>query len=109
MKLLTKKLEARFKQLSCQDEKLNSAIVVAKFFCPWNQWTWYATEYDSEDQTFFGYVVGLESEFGRFSLAELESITGFGGLKIERDRFWQEKTLREVMDKQIEEAHDYGI
>lgn len=59
-------------------------VAVAKFFTPWTGWTWYATEFDGEDQ-FFGLVDGLERELGYFSLAELESIKGPFGLEVERD------------------------
>ena len=39
--------------------------MICKFFCPWNNWTWFATEgsQDDDDFRFFGYVVGLEEEF----------------------------------------------
>ena len=52
-------------------------IVQVKFFCPWNQWTWYATEFDEVD-TFFGKVVGQETELGYFSFTELQSVAGPG-------------------------------
>ena len=98
MKLLTKELESRFAETGSQDHKLYQAAVLAKFFCPWNQWTWYATEYDPETRTFFGLVNGYEPELGYFSLDELEEVTGPMGLKIERDRHWKQKTLAEVKD-----------
>lgn len=107
MQLMTKELEKRFAEVGSQDEKMYSAIVIAKFFTPWSNWTWYATEYDPNDRIFFGYVDGLEPELGRFSLDELESVQGFGGLKVERDIHWKEKTLREVMDEVTRRAHDY--
>ena len=94
MKLLTKQLEARFARLGRQDHE--EAIIVAKFFTPDSSWTWYATEYDPEDQMFFGLVDGLEVELGPFSLDELASIKGPMGLHIERDLYWREKTLSEV-------------
>ena len=73
--------------LYSQEKKANGeAIVYVKFFCPWNQWTWYITEGRREEKLLFGYVVGLENEYGYVSLEELESVTGPGGLRIERDR-----------------------
>jgi hypothetical protein len=62
--------------------------VWVKLFCPWSNWTWFCTEFDGKDE-FFGLVQGLETELGYFYLHELESITGPGGLKIERDKFFQ--------------------
>ena len=83
MKLLTKAIEARFAKLGRQDTP--DAEVVVKFFTPWSNWTWYATEYDPTTRTFFGLVEGFETELGSFSLDELEALRGPWGLKVERD------------------------
>lgn len=99
MKLMTKEIEARFAKLGRQESKGEQAIVVCKFFTPWTNWTWYATEYNPEDRTFFGLVEGHETELGYFSLDEIEEVRGPVGLKIERDKFWQERTLAEVRAK----------
>lgn len=53
-------------------------------------------EFDGED-TFFGWVVGLEKEFGSFSLSELQSVTGPMGLKIERDIYFEPQPISQVM------------
>ena len=69
-------------------EKVENPLVIVKFFCPWNQWTWYATEAEIQedgDIMFFGLVRGHEVELGYFTLAELQSVTHRSGLKIERD------------------------
>jgi hypothetical protein len=79
--------------LYAQDGKGDAATVWVKFFCPWNQWTWFATEFCPETRTFFGLVVGQETELGYFSLDELESVRGRWGLKIERDRHFEPVTL----------------
>jgi len=76
-------------------EKQHNPTVWVKFFCPWSNWTWYATEYDGED-TFFGLVVGFETELGYFSLAEIQEVTGPLGLKIERDIYFKPKPLSEI-------------
>lgn len=100
MKLLTKELLAAFARTGRQEDKpAEEAIVIAKFFTPWTNWTWYATEYNPEERTFFGYVVGLENELGYFNLDELEAINGPMGLKIERDLSFHGKTLADVMKK----------
>lgn len=98
MKLLTKALEKRFAQIGRQEEARDDAIVIAKFFHPASSWTWYATEYSPEDRMFFGVVKGFETEYGYFSLDELEEVRGPMGLKIERDRYWSEKTVSDVYD-----------
>jgi len=73
-----------------------AAVIVAKFFHPMSSWTWYATEYDPAERSFFGLVDGLERELGYFSLDELES-TRVRGLGIERDLYWHEQTLGDIM------------
>ena len=104
MKLLTKEITNKLPALGSMDGKDPQNVPVAvKFFCPWNQWTHYAIEGEQQengDWTFFGWVHGDFSELGYFNLSELESVTGPGGLKIERDRNF-EGTLAEVMKAQI--------
>lgn len=94
MKMMTKEIEARFNALGRQDHA--EAVVVCKFFCPWNGWTWYATEFDAANREFFGLVVGFETELGSFSLDELEAVRGPMGLRIERDLHWSEATVSKV-------------
>jgi len=80
-----------------------------KFFSPDSGWTWYASEgspvdedgyYDTAkpkvDFCFFGLVAGHEIELGYFSLAELQALRGPLGLPIERDLYFEQKTLREL-------------
>jgi len=52
---------------------------------------------ESGDVQFFGLVDGLEAELGYFWLSELESVRGPLGLPIERDLYWQPKTLAQIM------------
>lgn len=94
MKLLTQEIRKKLPKLYSQ-EKSEDPTIIVKFFCPWNNWTWYAYEFDGEDM-FFGFVVGLENELGYFSLSELESINGPFHLKIERDLYFDPKPLSEV-------------
>lgn len=104
MKLITKELIAKFKkQGDTSTRKAEDITVIAKFFCPWGSATWFATDYFPTDNTCFGYAnLGgdLEpfAELGYFSIDELEELTGPMGLKIERDLYWRERTLQEVMD-----------
>jgi len=107
MKLLTKEIRKNLPKLYAQDGKGDEAIVHVKFFTPWSNWTWYATEgepiFDDDgneiDFRFFGYVCGLENELGYFHLNELESVTGFGGLKIERDLYYSSETLGDIKER----------
>lgn len=70
-------------------------IAVVKFFTPDAAWTWYVTEFDGDD-TLFGFVIGLEAEWGYISLSELQSVRGPRGLRIERDLYWRPKPMREA-------------
>jgi hypothetical protein len=97
MKLMTKAIEKRFAEVGRQ-ENVKDPIIVAKFFYPRGAGTWYATEYDPENRIFFGYVTGLGfDELGSFSLDEFEQYRDSWGLGIERDLYWKEKPLSEVM------------
>lgn len=75
-------------------------IVRAKLFTPWTHWTWYVIEFDGEDLC-FGLVDGFERELGYFSLRELESIRGPGGLAIECDAQFQPAALS-VLQQSLE-------
>jgi hypothetical protein len=101
MQLLTAELRAQLPALYAQ-EKEKDPMVHIKFFTPWTGWTWYATEGSEQegDFIFFGYVIGLEKEWGYFSLNELSSVRGPGGLTIERGLHFTPKRRSEI--KEIE-------
>ena len=99
MKLINQELTKQIPALYSQ-EKNDDPTVYVKFFTPWSNWTWYATEFDGTD-TFFGLVYGLEQEWGYFSLSELENVRGPYGLRIERDIYFRPKPLSQVLGKAI--------
>ena len=84
--LLTDQLREQLPPLG-STERDPDPVALVKFFTPWTQWTWYATEFDGAD-TFFGLVVGFERELRYFSLSELEGVDGPGGVRVERDLFF---------------------
>ena len=94
MELVTKELREQLPPLYAQEREADP-IVVCKFFTPDSGWTWYALEFDEVD-TFFGLVIGFESELGYFSLSELQAIRGPLGLPIERDVHFQPTRLSVV-------------
>lgn len=98
MQLLPNSIAKKLPALYSQEKKGDGAIAHLKLFCPWNSWSWFATEYDPEDKLFFGLVVGDFTELGYFSLEEIESVTGPLGLKIERDKYFTPKILKECRD-----------
>ena len=107
MKMLTKANRKALPKLYANEDKpLDEAMAIVKFFTPWTNWTWYASEGEPvlDDQgneidfKFFGLVDGHEKELGYFVLSELESVIGRFGLKIERDMHWEPKSLQAIMD-----------
>lgn len=67
-----------------------------KFFCPWNDWAWYAAEYDAATGIAWGIVHGFETEVGSFSIDELNSISGPFGMRIEMDEYWTPMTMADI-------------
>jgi len=71
--------------------------VRVKLFLPDSNWTWFIIEVSQSDgDTCFGLVVGLEVELGYFSLSELSQVRGVMKLPVERDLYFQPKPLSEV-------------
>ena len=75
----------------------DTVLAHAKLFSPYSNWTWFITEMDPETGQCFGLVEGFEKEIGYFDLTELAETTVFGGVPaVERDLYWQPKTLGEI-------------
>jgi len=92
MKLITKEIRARFKQIGSQEI---DPIVVCKIFNPCGSGAWYCTEL-LEDDILFGYVDLLEKEWGFFSLKELDEVRCPPlNLPLERDLYCGEKRISE--------------
>ena len=114
-KLMTKALERRFAEIGSQDWRAtdeakeiedrfpDGVIIVAKYFHPWSSWTWYATEWDPERQTFFGFVDGTYGEWGYFSMEEFLSVN-YKGLPIERVTSFRECRFRDIRKHLIGEG-----
>lgn len=100
--LLDEESRQRLPDLYSSEEYGLEAKAQIKFFTPDAQWTWYASEFDGED-IFFGLVVGLEIELGYFSLSELQSVRGPMNLQIERDLYFEPKTLQTLMEQHKKE------
>jgi hypothetical protein len=83
------------------DGAIEDKPLIAKWFSPYNGWTWYAAECDPETRECFGFIVGHEQEWGSFNLNELQSLTGMGGRLplVERDHYFTPTTLRELKQK----------
>jgi hypothetical protein len=98
MRLLDDQLRARLPPLYSQEAEAEP-MVYAKFFLTGTGWSWYVTEGGAQDDDFlfFGFVIGMESEFGYFLLSELESVRNRLGLPVERDLAFREGRLTEVV------------
>lgn len=118
VKLLTQEIRKKLPPLYAQEDKGGKAIVHLKLFTPDSSFTWYITEGSpitddrgkEVDFHFFGLVDGYDKELGYVALSELQSVRGPLGLPIERDLWWEPKTLEEIapemfrpQDKQAEE------
>jgi len=121
-KLMPKYLKQRFDRHGSQDWRAggqdprlkdsserfpDGTIIVAKYFHPWSSWTWYATEWDEENQTWFGFVDGTFGEWGYFSMAEFNAVARSPGsmmLPIERDTSFTEKPFRDIRKDLIGEG-----
>jgi Protein of unknown function (DUF2958) len=98
MPLLPEDLKARLPPLYSQEAE-DDPMVYAKFFLPGAGWTWYVTEGSPQEEEFlfFGFVAGIESEFGYFLLSELEGLRSPLGLPVERDLTFIEGRLTDVV------------
>lgn len=95
MKLITKAIENKLIKypLYSQDGKKIKDVIV-KFFHPWSGWRWYVTEgnkLENGDWEFFGFVEGLEKEWGYFTLSELERLNN--PIPVERDKWFEGKKI----------------
>ena len=101
-KLMTKELGETIPALYANEnvEDYDAVVAPAKLFSPYNGWTWYITEWDSQTGTCFGLVEGFETELGYFDLTELAEATVFGQVPaVERDLYWEPTTLGEIKRK----------
>jgi hypothetical protein len=106
--LLTATIAKKIPALYSQDGNAD-ALVVAKFFSPSSNWTWYVTEGEEQGTTddgrrdwmFFGLVIGHDNELGYFRLSDLESVRGPFGLGIERDIHWTPTSLAKVQNGEV--------
>ena len=103
MKLLTQEIRKKLPPLYAQDGKGGMAVAHCKFFTPDSSFTWWISEGSpimddgvEVDFQFFGLVEGHCKELGYVNLSQLESVKGPLGLPIERDMYWQPKTLEEI-------------
>ena len=80
-----------------ETEGKENPLCYVKLFTPDSNWSWYIIEFSKADRnTCYGYVQGLESELGYFTLNELEKVHGSLGLAVERDLEFQPIQLSQI-------------
>ncbi len=114
--LMNDEIKAKLPPLYANEALGWEATAPVKYFSPAANWTWYASEASAlmqddtyqplakvdlndpqvQDVIFFGLVSGFEIELGYFTLSELQSTHGGLGLPLERDLYYEPKTLREL-------------
>ena len=69
-----------------ETEGKSDPVCHIKLFLPTTHWSWYVIELSKENLDIcYGYVEGVESELGYFSLNELQSLCVSLGIGVERD------------------------
>lgn len=99
MELLPPEIRNELPKLHGQ-EQTEDPLVYVKFFFPAGNWTWFMTEGEEEgdDFLFYGYVIGLEREWGYFTLRQLEEIN-VQFLTVERDLYFKQETFSHALER----------
>jgi len=101
MKLLTKEIERQLPALyDTEHKKAEDVKIIVKFFIPFSQARWYATEFDPTEGRFFGYVEIQPGggELGYFMLSDLESVSKIPDqFPVARDIYFGKHYLSEVL------------
>ena len=97
--LLPEELKNALPKIGDQEGNKNPTVY-AVFQFPLSGWIWFVTEGDAyeDDVWFFGYVVGLEREWGYFCLSELGSVD-IDGVKVRRDGDHVPRPLSECLQQ----------
>jgi hypothetical protein len=105
LKLMTKVIEKKAQKQFPMGSDMEQ-MVVAKFFNPCGNWTWYLMNQDPNDTDYlWGIVKGFEVEMGSFSLNELKSFKGPLGIGIERDKFFKPMKAKDVWKTLMDGKH----
>lgn len=101
--LMTDEMLERVPELYAQEDvALADKEVHAAYIIPFrSNWTWYMTEYDRESGDAFGLVLGIEPEWGYFSIEELKELNA---QRLILEDF--PKTFRELKDTELKKQMD---
>jgi len=102
MKLLTKEIMTAFKKQGYTGNKKPEDIkIIVKFFTPDGPATWFCYELEDNGDILWCFAnLGNDmfAELGTVRLSELKNIRGQLGLPVERDKYFGEHTLNEVIN-----------
>ncbi|HAI44222.1 MAG TPA: single-stranded DNA endonuclease [Maribacter sp.] len=98
MHLLTKKIEEKATKQYELGSDLEKQNVVAKFFNPTGEGTWYLMNMKGKDYA-WGIVDWIGLEIGSFSINELEEVKLPFGMGIERDLYFEEVPAIDIWNK----------
>lgn len=105
LKLMTKAIEKKAQKQFTQGSDMEQ-MVVAKFFDPCGNWTWYLMNQDPNDTNYlWGIVKGFEIEVGSFGLNDLLTYKGPFGIGIERDKFFKPMKAKDVYQALLDGKH----
>jgi hypothetical protein len=93
MTLITEEV---IKQLPPISRVEGEKTLLIRLYTPWVFQSWEIAEYDPEKRLCYGWVCGLENNWGYFNLDELEKIRGPYGLKIVRDLAFKPIRYRKI-------------
>lgn len=80
-----------------ETEGKSDPVCHIKLFLPTTHWSWYVIELSKENLDIcYGYVEGIESELGYFSLKELQSLCVSLGIGVERDLNFTPTSLSKI-------------
>lgn len=69
-----------------KDDIEENPILQIKFEHPPTGWEWYPTFFNLHSLQFYGFVRGIDKEWGNFSLDELNSIKDIYGMGVVQDK-----------------------
>ena len=95
MKLLTKEIKTKAEKQYDKGSDMDQEVV-AKFFNPIGQATWYLMNKSPEDSYCWGIVDWMALEVGSFDIKELEETELPMGMKIERDLYFKPIKAKEL-------------
>ena len=106
MSLLTKQQQTKLQKQYSKGSDFNQKVI-AKIFNPTGAGTWYLINQNPDDPDYLWCVadLGMGHEMGSVLLSELESIRGIFDIPLERDKWFDEMTVKELYKKLDEGIH----